>query len=694
MICMLLVSTQLWAQDQTLIPFGSSWKYLDDGSNQGTSWHSFSFNDGSWNSGFAELGYGDGDENTTVSYGNNSSNKYITTYFRHTFNIVDVSVFKNFLVKLIKDDGALVYVNGQNVMRSNFGTGTYSYNSLAYSSTSGSEETIIWEEFIPSSYFQTGTNVIAVEVHQYSSSSSDLSFDFELIGLDDSPSLYREPYIQMTTLGSATIKWKTDVPTTSRVKFGTDVGSLTNTIDSLTLTVNHEVTISGLNADTKYYYSVGNSNLDFTTPDNSYFFKTNPAIGVAHPTRIWVTGDAGTGKSGQLDVRDAYLNYVGTTEKADLWLMMGDNAYEHGREADYHMGLFSVYGSILKNTVSFPAAGNHDFYGEASPLTETGTYYDIFALPKNGECGGVPSGTESYYSFDYGDIHFVCLESYGLDRDSTAAMGTWLKDDLANTDAKWLIAYWHYAPYTKVGHDSDDPSDHSGRAIDMRENFNPILERYGVDLVLSGHSHGYERSFLLNGHYGYSSSLTPSMIVDSTSGKADQTGAYLKPNLLTSNNGTVYVVCGSSGKLSSTSITHPAMFTTNTDYLGSVVIDITKDTLECKFLNENGIIQDYFHVVKTIPLSISNFRDPKTFKLYPNPTSSTFTISPNTLFENGEIQIYSINGQLVRIIEVKNSFNNETTYTFNISDLESGLYTVKLKANNILLKSELLVIQH
>ena len=688
------MSTNLWAQDQALILFGSSWKYLDDGSNQGTSWRSMSFNDGSWSSGFAELGYGDGGENTIVSFGSNSSNKYITTYFRHTFNIVDVNDYKNFLVKLIKDDGALVYVNGQNVMRSNFGTGSYAYNDFSYSSISGSEETIVWEEFVPPSYFQTGTNVIAVEVHQYSSSSSDLSFDFELIGLDSIPTLYREPYIQMTTPSSAIIKWKTDVPTTSRVRFGTSLGNITNTIDSLTPTVNHEVLISGLNIDTKYYYSVGNFTIEFTTPDDSYFFKTNPTIGEAHPTRIWVTGDAGTGKSGQIDVRDAYTNYVGTTEKADLWLMMGDNAYEHGRQADYHMGLFNVYQSILRNTVSFPTAGNHDFYGEANPLTETGTYYDIFALPKKGECGGLPSETESYYSFDYGDIHFVCLESYGLDRDSTAAMATWLKNDLANNDSRWLIAYWHYAPYTKVGHDSDDPNDHSGRAIDMRENFNPILERFGVDLVLSGHSHGYERSFLLNGHYDLSNSLTPSMILDSASGQADQTGAYNKPNLLTSNKGTVYVVCGSSGKLSSTSVTHPAMFTTNTDYLGSVVIDIAQDTLECKFLNENGIIQDYFHIVKNNSVSVPDIKHPITYTLYPNPTSSVFSISSNTHFENGEIQIYSINGQLVKAIEINTSLNSKATYTFNVSDLKTGLYTVKLTANNTLLKSEILVIQN
>lgn len=680
-----------WSQDQTLIPFGSSWKYLDDGSNQGTTWRGTSFNDASWSTGLSEFGYGDGDEVTTVSYGSNSSDKHITTYFRHTLNIADIGDYENFLIKLIKDDGALVYVNGQNVMRSNFGTNTYTYDDESYSSISGSEETIIWEEIIPASYFQTGSNVIAVEVHQYSNSSSDLSFNLELIGFDSIPSLYREPYIQMTTPTSAIIKWKTDIATTSRVKYGSSLGTVTTEVDNLTPTINHEVEISGLSTDTQYYYAVGDTTIDFTTAGSTYFFKTNPAIGASHPTRVWVTGDAGTGKTGQLDVRDAYLNYAGSTQKADLWLMMGDNAYEHGRESDYHMGLFNVYEDVLRNTVSFPTSGNHDFYGEANPNTQTGPYFDIFALPKNGECGGVASGTEAYYSYDYGDIHFVCLESYGLNRDSSATMGTWLKNDLDNTTAKWLVAYWHYAPYTKVGHDSDDPGDHSGRAIEMRENFNPILERYGVDLILSGHSHGYERSFLLNGHYGYSNSLINDMIISDEGGQADLTGAYVKPQMLTSNNGAVYVVCGSSGKLSSHTVPHPAMYTTNTDYHGSVIIDIANDTLECKFLNENGIIQDYFHIVKSASAEIQE--KPSVYQLYPNPTTSSFSISTDTPVENGRIEIYSIKGEMVKAIDLKTTLSNGSSYPFSVADLSAGIYTVKLSSGNELLKSDLLVIE-
>ena len=93
-----------------------------------------------------------------------------------------------------------------------------------------------------------------------------------------------------------------------------------------------------------------------------------------------------------------------------------------------------------------------------------------------------------------------------------------LRADLAATTQDWVIAYFHHPPYTKGSHDSDNPSDSGGRMRDMRENILPILDSTGVDLVMTGHSHSYERSFLLNGHYGLSTTLADSMVIDSGDG--------------------------------------------------------------------------------------------------------------------------------------------------------------------------------
>ncbi len=691
----------LSGQDQKLVPFESVWKYLDDGSNQGVAWRANAFDDSSWASGQGRLGFGSGNENTIISFGGDPENKHITTYFRHHFTIDDLNIYKNFLLKIQKDDGAIVYVNGVDVMRSNFGKNIYDYLDEAYSVISSEEEEIIWEEFISPSYFQEGENVIAVEVHQATVTSSDLIFDLELTGLDENASLYREPYLQKATVDGITIKWKTDAPSNSRVWFGSSVDDLSNIELVDELTTNHEVRISGLESDTKYFYKIGNSEQEFIGGTSDFFFKTNPNIGTPKDTRIWITGDAGTGKDEQFKVRDSYLNFAGESGKSDLWLMMGDNAYEHGRESDYHMGLFMVYQEILKNTVSFPTTGNHDLLAEASAITETGAFYDIFALPKDGECGGMPSGSESYYSFDYGNIHFICLESTDLNRDSTGAMATWLKNDLANTEAEWLIAYWHFAPYTKVDHNSDDYNDWDGRAIDMRKNFNPILEQYGVDLVLSGHSHGYERSFLIDGHYGFSNSLSDDMVLDNTSGNLNTTGPYTKPLKLTPHRGTVYLVCGNSGKVGDLEEDgifpgeHPVMYETNTDFAGSVVIDISGDLLEGKYLNENGIIQDYFHILKENSNSTQEIIASDRFKIYPNPVTDNFKIefAEGFVFKNGSFQIYSSNGILVKQLLLSRSVGDKSSVGIDINGLAAGVYTVKFEADEKHIASELLIVK-
>ena len=179
------------------------------------------------------------------------------------------------------------------------------------------------------------------------------------------------------------------------------------------------------------------------------------------------------------------------------------------------------------NTWPGPRIGNHETY---TPLSNGRfPFLDIFTQPISGEAGGVASGTERYYSFDYANIHFVCLDSMTSDRSSSGLMANWLRQDLAANTNDWLIAFFHHPPYTKGSHDSDDPFGGDFELPQMRQNLVPILESYGVDLVLSGHSHIYERSFLLNGHYGRSTTLTSAMVKDSGSGRPEDTGAYLKP---------------------------------------------------------------------------------------------------------------------------------------------------------------------
>ncbi|MHC4455494.1 MAG: purple acid phosphatase family protein [Planctomycetota bacterium] len=168
-----------------LVSAGSIWKYLDNGVDQGTAWREVSFNDGTWPSGAAQLGYGDGDESTIIDYGADPTNKYPSYYFRHSFNVADASKYESLRLKVIRDDGIVVYLNGAEVFRNNMPDGLISYGTWATSAVGGDDESKWYETNIDASYLVNGKNVIAVEVHQADPASSDVSFDLQLIAEAD-----------------------------------------------------------------------------------------------------------------------------------------------------------------------------------------------------------------------------------------------------------------------------------------------------------------------------------------------------------------------------------------------------------------------------------------------------------------------------------------------------------------------------
>jgi hypothetical protein len=423
--------------------------------------------------------------------------------------------------------------------------------------------------------------------------SSNISVDLQLIGSDAlAAQVTRGPYLQTGTPASVTVRWRTDVATDSRVRYGTTVGSLTSNADNPLPTTEHEVTVSGLTADTRYYYSIGTSSATLAGGDVDHFLVTSPATGTAKLTRIWVLGDSGTANSNAQAVRNAYLNFAGSTH-TDLWLMLGDNAYNSGTDADYQAAVFNMYPSTLRNSVLWPTIGNHDTAQSTNPPPSL-SYYQIFSLPTNAEAGGLASGTEDYYSFDYGNIHFVCLDSMTSDRSSSGAMMTWLQNDLASTLQPWIIAFWHHPPYSKGSHDSDAEIE----LIEMRRNALPILEAYGTDLVLTGHSHSYERSFLIDGHYGSSGTFNDSMKRNGGDGRTDGNGAYTKSSPgAAPHEGAVYAVAGSSGQTAGGFLNHPAMFI-SLNSLGSMVLDIDGNRLDARFLDSGGVAADHFTIIK------------------------------------------------------------------------------------------------
>jgi hypothetical protein len=590
--CIALLSPMDCNAATTLVSAGSTWRYLDDGSNQGTAWSAVAFNDGGWKSGRAQLGYGDGDEVTVIGYGSNANAKFITSYFRLAFNVADPAGFTALTLRLLRDDGAVVYLNGTEVFRSNLPSGTIGYTTLAPAAIGGTDETTFVSTALSPDLLRAGQNVLAVELHQCNGTSTDVSFDLELTGTAGA-SVVRGPYLQQAGPTSVIARWRTDVLTDSRVRFGLDPASLVGVADDATLTTEHQVLIQGLTPNSLYYYSVGTA-LTTLAGDADHLFYTAPPWGAAQAIRVWALSDYGTATTDELSVRNGYLKFTGQNY-TDVWLTMGDNEQTTGADSLYQAALFDPYAALLRKSAVWPAIGNHDMNLQVNP-PPTQPYYRIFTLPTEGEIGGLRSGTEDYYSFDYANAHFVCLDSMTSDRSATAPMALWLESDLAATTQRWIIAYWHHPPYSKGTHDSDT----SIESTEMRQNLLPVLEQGGADLVLCGHSHVYERSYLLEGHYGLSSTFTSAMKRDGGNGRTDGDGAYTKliQDLPLPQSGTVYVVAGVGGRADAASFGHPAM-AVSMSQLGSLVIDVHANRLEARFIDPAAAVRDAFTIVKS-----------------------------------------------------------------------------------------------
>lgn len=317
---LLIVLTCFWASAQSiLVTSGDTWKYLDNGLDQGTTWRNVGFNDASWATGNSELGYGEGDEATIVSYGGNPSAKHITTYFRKVITLS--STYNSFTLRGKRDDGVAIYFNGVQIFKDGL-TEPILYNTLA---NDAADDGRIWlSASLPGTILQIGQNTIAVEIHQAAVNSSDISFDFELIG-QNSTYISRGPYLQMGTTNGIQVRYRTNVATNSKINYGTDSNNLNHQVSDNIPKTEHVVDLINLIPNTKYYYNIANST-EIIQSSAQHFFQTAPSVGTEKKTKVWVTGDCGTGTSTQANVKNAFLNYVGNNY-IDLWLLLGDNAY-------------------------------------------------------------------------------------------------------------------------------------------------------------------------------------------------------------------------------------------------------------------------------------------------------------------------------------------------------------------------------
>lgn len=390
-----------------------------------------------------------------------------------------------------------------------------------------------------------------------------------------------------------------------------------------------EASISSLLADTVYYYAVG-GDVDVNTAAR---FKTAPETGsmpADGSVKIWIVGDSGKATEAADAVNKGFEDYFASTgdNTLDMLLMLGDNAYDDGTDEEFQTTFFDRFTDVLLSTPVWATVGNHEMGTsgfsiaadelEYAPLIKDGIeyegmpFFDIFSFPTAGEQGGIASGTEQYFSFNYGNVHVVNLDSQLAARDAEqmAAMKQWFIDDMTATlsagKIHWTIVMFHHPVYTKGGHDSDD-GDHifenyDRPMLDMREQFVPLFDQYGVDLVYNGHDHFYERSYYLQGHTGLSSTFDPALHAqlnaagDPTSGRGKE--AYKKITESGEDDRVVYTVAGSSGKLTLTDDPmHPAHLLRTTE-MGSVLLDVTENQLDARFILSDGSVGDHFTLTR------------------------------------------------------------------------------------------------
>lgn len=501
-----------------------------------------------------------------------------------------------------------------------------------------------------------------------------------------SQTLTRGPYLQVGKQDSITIRWRTNVASNSKVTWGTSYiaspGTYPNSItqDVATPVTEHIVRIGGLSADTKYWYTIGTSSLILQQTNTNYFL-TLPPENTTRKLRFLAIGDCGNNSTNQVNVKNTFINYIGTND-IDAMILLGDNAYNSGTDTEFQTNFFNIYqNDLLKYYKLYPAPGNHDYGNSTANNTKTGStpansmpYHLNFSVPSAGEIGGVPSGVKNYYSFNVGDVHFISLDSYGNDAgllaDTLGAQTIWLKADLAANTKKWTVAYFHHPPYTKTSHTSDTEMD----LVAIREKFVRILERNGVDLILCGHSHGYERSYLLKNFYNtYASPLLDANFSASShtatgntqNGKYDGTAnscafAY---NSGLYNHGSIYIVAGSAGQLGGTTAGYPqdCMYYSNVTNGGCLYFEVDSNRLDVKFVSyttaPTPVIRDQFTIFKDV-------KKKQTFNVVTN--------DPLTLTASWRGSYYWPNngGATTQSVSLSNSVNG--TFTYYARDLSSG----------------------
>jgi hypothetical protein len=318
------------------------------------------------------------------------------------------------------------------------------------------------------------------------------NFNWIRVATPSGVGILRGPYLQQVTDLSAIVVWTTRDPGVGQVRYSASGGpTVSATAETRVFPASqtglasdftqYEARLIGLAPGTLYTYNVFMGGIDATPGQD--VFTTAPRTG-GGSVRFIAFGDSGVGSTAQNQLAARMA-----TDTFDLALHTGDVAYGNANMVggpsytQYDNWLFGVYSSWMRSRPFYPSIGNHD-----DEIGFARAYRDVFVLPEEGASATFPDHAERYYSFDYGPVHFVALDTElaFLNASRRQAQLSWLEADLAATNQPWRVVYFHRSPYSSG-------AEH-GSSLEVRQAFAPIFERHRVDLVLSAHDHDYERS--------------------------------------------------------------------------------------------------------------------------------------------------------------------------------------------------------
>jgi len=442
------------------------WRYDDTGVDPGATWMDPSYDDSTWSEGQAELGFGDGDENTVVA--NHGGYAY---YFRTTFEIDDLAEVAAAFLTVTYDDGVVVYLNGSEVDRFNMPGGAITHTTAALASINNqdTEEGIA----VDLADLVVGDNVLSVGIHQANVASGDISMDAELC-LDTD----RGPYLLDVTATGATVMWGSCTEGDSTVEYGPTAAYGYTEYDATSTSI-HSIGLAGLAADTDYHYRVSTG----AVTGVDHVFTTAPATGADFTFAFYGDSRGGTVVHGAIADRIA-------GEAPDLVLHGGDLVNQAPSHTTWGVEFFDPAAVYLPDQPLLMTPGNHE-----SPFDYAYTWFDDYFPPQ--------VGGETYFSAVWGDARFVVLDTNDpeftgevvgvLPVDTDQYL--WLEAELAGATEPLLFVLHHHPVYSSGHHAMDHD------VVAIQDNLAPLYRTYGVDAVFCSHEHAYERSFDGEVHY-------------------------------------------------------------------------------------------------------------------------------------------------------------------------------------------------